>query len=185
LVMSSFDLPPSIPDYMITVRPFANIDDRDLEEAAAITPPSQDLADSQQYTCNSSALHILQCRRIQSEISAVTLRWDYNAQFENASDWRIRILTELENFKSRVKNFSDPESKGYTSQRWQAMIYHYTLLMLYRPTKANVVGSAGDWSVQASSQACLMFRKTQIDRQIAQPWLAVSMTQHLMTLLLT
>lgn len=185
LVMSSFDLPPSIPDYMITVRPFANIDDHDLEEAAAITPPSQDLADSQQYTCNSSALHILQCRRIQSEISAVTLRWDYNAQFENTSDWRIRILTELENFKSRVKNFSDPQSKGYTSQRWQAMIYHYTLLMLYRPTKANVVGSAGDWSVQASSQACLMFRKTQIDRQIAQPWLAVSMTQHLMTLLLT
>ncbi|KAL1799397.1 hypothetical protein ACET3X_003434 [Alternaria dauci] len=45
--------------------------------------------------------------------------------------------------------------------------------MLYRPTKANVVGSAGDWSVQASSQACLMFRKTQIDRQIAQPWLAL------------
>ncbi|CAN9259052.1 unnamed protein product [Alternaria alternata] len=111
--------------------------------------------------------------RIQSEISAVTLRWDYDTQFENTSDWRIRILTELDNFKSRVKNFSDPQSKGYTSQRWQAMIYHYTLLMLYRPTKANVVGSAGDWSVQASSQACLMFRRTQIDRQIAQPWLAL------------
>jgi hypothetical protein len=145
LVMSSFDLPPSIPDYMITVRPFANIEDHELWETAAITPPSHDLPDSQHYTCNSSALHILQCRRIQSEISAVTLRWDYDTQFENTSDWRIRILTELDNFKSRVKNFSDPQSKGYTSQRWQAMIYHYTLLMLYRPTKANVVGSAGDW----------------------------------------
>jgi hypothetical protein len=178
LVMSSFDLPPSIPDYMITVKPFANIEDHDLLAAAAITPPNCDLADSQTYTCNSSALHILQCRRIQSEISAVTLRWDYDTHFENTADWRIRILTELENFKSRVQNFSDPRSKGYTSQRWQAMIYHYTLLMLYRPTKANVVGSAGDWSVQASSQACLMFRKTQIDRQIAQPWLAVSIHEH-------
>ena len=61
------------------------------------------------------------------------------------------------------------------------MIYHYTLLMLYRPTKVNVIGSAGDWSVQASSQACLMFRSTQIDRQIAQPWLAVSEFKRLMT----
>jgi hypothetical protein len=145
LVMSSFDLPPSIPDYMITVKPFANIEDHELLGAAATTPPNCDLPDSQSYTCNSSALHILQCRRIQSEISAVTLRWDYEAQFENTSDWRIRILAELENFKSRVHNFSDPNSKGYTSQRWQAMIYHYTLLMLYRPTKANVTGSAGDW----------------------------------------
>ncbi|CAN9224832.1 unnamed protein product [Alternaria alternata] len=158
LVMSSFDLPPSIPDYMITVRPFANVEDHDLWETAAITPPSHDLPDSQHYTCNSSALHILQCRRIQSEISAVTLRWDYDTQFENTSDWRIRILTELDNFKSRVKNFSDPQSKGYTSQRWQAMIYHYTLLMLYRPTKANVVGSAGDWLlVQFQSGITLLY----------------------------
>ncbi|CAN9191354.1 unnamed protein product [Alternaria alternata] len=96
--------------------------------------------------------------RIQSEISAVTLRWDYDTQFENTSDWRIRILTELDNFKSRVKNFSDPQSKGYTSQRWQAMIYHYTLLMLYRPTKANVVGSAGDWLlVQFQSGITLLY----------------------------
>lgn len=178
LIMSAFDLPPSVSDQMITVRPFANIEDRDLLGAAAATPARRELADAPEYTCMSPALHILQCRRIQSEISAVTLRWDYDTQFENASEWRIRILAELEKFKSRVQNFSDPQSKGYTSQRWQAMIYHYTLLMLYRPTKTNVVGSAGDWSVQASTQACLMFRKSQIDRQIAQPWLAVSVIKH-------
>lgn len=172
LVMSSFDLPPSIPDLTITVRTFANIEDCDLLGAATMT--NGELVDSPTYTSMSSALHILQCRRIQSEISAVALRWDYSPAFENASDWRIRILAELENYKARVQNFSDPYSKGYTSQRWQAMIYHYTLLMLYRPTKDNVTNSAGDWSVQASSQACLMFRRTQIDRQIAQPWLAVS-----------
>jgi hypothetical protein len=65
------------------------------------------------------------------------------------------------------------------------MIYHYTLLMLYRPTKDNVMGSAGDWSVQASTQACLMFRRTQIDRQIAQPWLAVSALQTTLSCSLT
>lgn len=158
---------------MITVRPFANIEDSDLLEAASVTPPDCELSDMSTYTCMSSALHILQCRRIQSEISAVTLRWDYQTHFEDASEWRIRILAELENYKSRVQKFSDPQSKGYTSQRWLAMIYHYTLLMLYRPTKENVTSSAGDWSVQASCQACLMFRRTQIDRQIAQPWLAL------------
>jgi hypothetical protein len=185
LVMSAFDLPPTIPDPMITVRPFANIEDRDLLSAVSITPPNYELADSPNYTCMSSALHILQCRRIQSEISAITLRWDYAPHFENSSDWRIRILAELENYKARVQNFSDPQSKGYTSQRWQAMIYHYTLLMLYRPTKDNVMGSAGDWSVQASTQACLMFRRTQIDRQIAQPWLAVSALQTTLSCSLT
>ncbi|KAI2480984.1 Fungal-trans multi-domain protein [Pyrenophora tritici-repentis] len=173
LVMSAFDLPPSVSDQMITVRPFANIEDRDLLGAAAVTSAMVELADDPKYTCMSPALHILQCRRIQSEISAVTLRSDYYTQFESTSEWRVRILAELEKFKSRVQRFSDPQSKGYTSQRWQAMIYYYTLLMLYRPTKANVLETAGDWSVQASTQACLMFRKSQIDRQIAQPWLAL------------
>jgi hypothetical protein len=174
MVMTSFDHPPSIPDLMITVKPFANIEDRDLLSAASMTPPDCELVNSPSYTCMSSALHILQCRRIQSEICAITLRWDYSPHFENASDWRIRILAELETYKAKVQNFSDPQAKGYTSHRWLALIYHYTLLMLYRPTKVNVTGPAGDWSVQASSQACLMYRRSQIDRQIAQPWLAVS-----------
>ncbi|KAH7082042.1 hypothetical protein FB567DRAFT_561937 [Paraphoma chrysanthemicola] len=173
LVMSSFDLPPSIPDSMISVRPFANIEDCDFHHAAASTPADRELDDVPTYTSMSPALHILYCRRIQSEISAITLRWDYTLHYENSPEWRIRILAELEDYKSRVQKFSDPKSKGYTSQRWLAMIYHYTLLQLYRPTKSNVAGPAGDWSVQASSQACLMFRRTQIDRQIAHPWLAL------------
>lgn len=40
------------------------------------------------------------------------------------------------------------------------------------------MGPAGDWSVQASTQACLTFRKTQMDRQIASPWIAVSLNVH-------
>ncbi|KAF2023990.1 hypothetical protein EK21DRAFT_104984 [Setomelanomma holmii] len=159
-VMSTFDLPPSVPDAMISVKPFANIEDRDFQQVAVSTPSDRELYDVPSYTSMAPALHILYCRRI-------------HLQYENSPEWRIRILAELEDYKSRVQKVSDPESKGYTSQRWLAMIYHYTLLQLYRPMKSNVVGPAGDWSVQASSQACLMFRRTQIDRQIAHPWLAL------------
>lgn len=178
LVMSSFDLPPSIPDAMITVKIYNNIDDHDLLRVASATPQDCELPDAPTYTCVSSSLHIVQCRRIQSEIMAFTLRGDYAARFENSPEWRIRILAELETYRSRVQKFSDPHSKGYTSHRWLAMIYHYTLLMLYRPTKETVLGPAGDWSVQASSQACLIFRKTQMDRQVAQSWLGVSLYPH-------
>ncbi|KAK6063395.1 fungal specific transcription factor domain-containing protein [Seiridium cupressi] len=173
LVMSSFDLPPSIPDAMITLKIYNNIEDHDLLQVASETPQDSELPDASNYTCVSSSLHIVQCRRIQSEIMAFTLRWDYAMRFEKSPEWRIRILAELENYRSRVQKFSDPHSKGYTSNRWLAMIYHYTLLMLYRPTKETVLGPAGDWSVQASSQACLIFRKTQMDRQIAQSWLGL------------
>ena len=175
MIVASFELPPSIPDVMITARLYANIDDEDLEDVAARTPPDSELPDMPVYTCVSSSLHILQCRRIQSEIAGYTLRWDYQENYENSVEWRMRILNELENYKSRVQNFSDPHSKGHASHRWLAMIYHYTLLLLYRPNKDNVLGPAGDWAIQASSQACLMFRKSQMDRQIAQAWIGVGL----------
>uniref|UniRef100_A0A8H7KEM6 Zn(2)-C6 fungal-type domain-containing protein n=1 Tax=Bionectria ochroleuca TaxID=29856 RepID=A0A8H7KEM6_BIOOC len=173
MIVASFELPPSISDLMITTKLYSNISDEDLEAIAAQTPAENELPDSPTYTCVSSALHILQCRRIQSEISGYTLRWDYKERYEQATEWRIRILSELETYKSRVQNFSDPLSKGHTSHRWLAMIYHYTLLTLYRPTKETVLGAAGDWSIQASSQASLAFRKSQMDRQIAQGWVGL------------
>ncbi|KIV99833.1 hypothetical protein, variant [Verruconis gallopava] len=173
LIVASFDLPPSLTDAMITAKIYANIEDHDLLDVANRTPADKELPDSRQYTSLSPSLHILQCRRIQSEIAGYTLRWDYASQYEKAHDWRVRILAELENYKLRAQRFSEPQSKGYTSQRWLAMIYHYTLLTLFRPKKDNVAGAAGDWSVQASSQACLIFRKTQMDRQIASPWIGL------------
>jgi hypothetical protein len=175
IVMSSLHIPPSIPDSMITARLYANIDDEDLAVLAAQPPYDTEIPDAGVLTSLSPSLHIIQCRRIQSEITAFTLRYDYESQFEDSLDWRIRILTELENFKARVHSFSDPSAKGHSSQRWLGMFYHYTLLMLYRPTKAGVLGPAGDWSVQASSQACLIFRKSQMDREVAQAWLGVSL----------
>ncbi|KAF4958823.1 hypothetical protein FGADI_2167 [Fusarium gaditjirri] len=173
VVMSSFELPPSISDTMITAKLYANIDDEDIEMVAAQTAADQELPDSNKYTSVSSSLHILQCRRIQSEIFGYTLHWDYKSRYENSLDWRLQVLNELESYKARVQNFTDPQSKGHTSQRWLAMIYHYTLLTLYRPTMDNVLGPAGDWSIQAGSQACLIFRKSQMDRQIAQAWLGL------------
>ncbi|CVK96551.1 uncharacterized protein FMAN_10902 [Fusarium mangiferae] len=174
LVMSSFELPPSVSDTMITAKLYANIDDEDIETVAAQTAADEELPNSSKYTSVSSALHILQCRRIQSEIFGYTLHWEYKSRYEDSLDWRLQILNELESYKARVQNFTDPQSKGHTSQRWLAMIYHYTLLTLYRPTMDNVLGPAGDWSIQAGSQACLIFRKSQMDRQIAQAWLGVS-----------
>ncbi|KAJ2968523.1 hypothetical protein NQ176_g9138 [Zarea fungicola] len=173
LVMASFEMPPCLPDEMITTKLFANMDDDHLQRACAETPADAELLDSVSYTCVSPSLHILQCRRIQSEICTFILRWDYKEHYENSLEWRIRILNELERYKARVKNFTDPDSKGHSSQRWLAMIYHYTLLLLYRPTKDNVLGPAGDWAIQASSQACLIFRRSQMDRQVAQAWLGI------------
>ncbi|KAK0383335.1 hypothetical protein NLU13_9248 [Sarocladium strictum] len=173
IVMSSFHIPPSIPDSMITAKLYANVDDEDLAVLAAQLPYEAEIPDATVPTSLSPSLHIIQCRRIQSEITAHTLRYDYETQLEDSLDWRIRILTELETFKARVHSFSDPSAKGHTSQRWLGMFYHYTLLMLYRPTKQGVLGPAGDWSVQASSQACLIFRKSQMDRQVAQAWLGL------------
>lgn len=174
IVMASLHIPPSIPDSVITTKLYANIDDDDLSALAVQVPTGLEIQDSPAYTCVSSSLHIVQCRRIQSEIAGYTLRWDYATQFEDSLDWRIRILSELESYKARVQSVSDPQAKGHTSQRWLGVFYYYSLLMLYRPTKEGVLGPAGDWSVQASSQACLIFRKSQMDRQIAQAWLGVS-----------
>lgn len=176
LVMASFEMPPCLPDEMISTKLFANLDDDHLQRACTETPAHAELSDSVSYTCVSPSLHILQCRRIQSEICTFILRWDYKEHYENSLEWRIRILNELQRYKARVKNFTDPNSKGHSSQRWLAMIYHYTLLLLYRPTKDSVLGPAGDWAIQASSQACLIFRRSQMDRQVAQAWLGVSKT---------
>lgn len=173
LVMTSLHVPPSIPDNVITTKLYANIDDDDLSTLVSQVPLDSELPDSPSFTCVSSSLQIAQCRRIQSEIEGYTLRGDYETHYEGSSEWRARVLAELESYKARVQKFSDPQAKGHTSHRWLGMFYHYTLLMLYRPTKQSVLGPAGDWSVQASSQACLIFRKSQMDRQIAQGWLGV------------
>ncbi|RDW57640.1 hypothetical protein BP6252_13722 [Coleophoma cylindrospora] len=173
LVSAAFDLPVSIPDTAIDAKIYANVDDKDLIQVAFATPPGTKLKGSNQFTEVSPALHIIQIRRIQSEILNYTLNCGFAAQFAAQSDWRNWILSELKAWKSQVHHYTEPGSKGYTSSRWFAIIYHCALLMLYRPTKDNVLGPAGDWSVQASTQACLAFRKSQMDRQVALPWLAL------------
>ncbi|RKL33526.1 hypothetical protein BFJ72_g10042 [Fusarium proliferatum] len=108
LVMFSFELPPSVSDTMITAKLYVNIDDEDIETVVAQTAADEELPDSTKYTSVSSALHILQCRRIQSEIFGYTLHWEYKSRYEDSLEWRLQILNELESCKARVQNFTDP-----------------------------------------------------------------------------
>ncbi|KAI9729375.1 MAG: hypothetical protein M1834_006899 [Cirrosporium novae-zelandiae] len=172
-VGTAFDLPFTISDDNISVEMFANVDDDERLLQATDSPRTRELQNSVSRTSISSALHIVHCRRIQSEILSTTLHHSFLKHPNSISDWRSRILAKLDHWKSQCKQFSDPDSKGYTSDGWLGMIYHYSLVMLYRPTKASVSGPAGDWSVQASSKACLIFRGFQKERTIAQHWLGL------------
>lgn len=173
LCSASFDLPPSVSDSMISVRMFANADDDQLTSLADLVVPGEEMRDSPGFTSVSPAIHNLQCRRIQSEILNYTLNKDHATLRSSSLDWTIQILAELQSWKAQVSRYANPNSKGYTSRRWLAMVYHYSLLMLFRPTKESVLGAAGDWCIKASTQACIIFRKCQIERQIARPWLGV------------
>lgn len=103
----------------------------------------------------------------------MTLRRDFLGHSAESFVWRSTVLEALKKWNVRSKLFADPSQRGYVSLRWLSMIYHYNLVMLYRPTREVVEGMAGDWSVQACCQALLLFRKFQAAREIAQPWLGV------------
>lgn len=93
---------------MITAKLYVNIDDEDIVTVAAQTAADEELPDSTKCTSVSSAFHILQCRRIQSEVFGYTLHWKYKSRYEDSLEWRLQILNELESCKARVQNFTDP-----------------------------------------------------------------------------
>ena len=121
----------------------------------------------------SAALHILRSRQLESEIQETVLRKDYNAHSEEAAAWRIQISEKVKDWDNVSATMSRPSQKGYLSPRWLKMIYYYQIIMLYRPTRGLAQGIAGDLSVQACCQALLLFRRLQMAREIAQPWLGV------------
>lgn len=153
---------------------FDNVDDDYLVTAASSTPPGTHLVGSSSPTNVSSALHIFAGRKIESEIQEATLRKEFVVHSEESFVWRASVMDRLQKWNLLSKSSSDPTQKGYVSRRWLSMIYYYNLVTLYRPTRTIVIGMAGDWSVQACSQALLLFRKFQMGREIAQPWLGVS-----------
>lgn len=168
-VGTAFDLPFSIPDYQITVRLYANTDDYELDERSS----SEDLQNVPRITSVSFALHLVYCRQIQSEILNTTLHRDFGKQYDGLSHWRLRVLGKLDRWKSLCHRYADPRSITLTSGEWLNMIYNYSLAMLYQPTKANVCGPAGDWTVKSYVQACLIFRKFQRETQMTELWLGL------------
>lgn len=102
------------------------------------------------------------------------LRTDFVSDSEEAFEWRAQILGKLKDWNARSRTSTVPSQKGYVSLRWHKMIYYYDIVTLYRPTRISAQGISGDLSVQACCQALLLFRKFQMAREIAQPWLGVS-----------
>ncbi|KAG4413105.1 hypothetical protein IFR04_013757 [Cadophora malorum] len=169
-VSTALDLPFSIPDYQITVKLFANIDDHELENLTEHVESSQDRS---HLTSVSYALHVVYCRQIQSEILNMTLHRDFAKQFDRLSHWRHGVLGKLDRWKTLCHRHSDPRSTTFTSNEWLNMMYNYSLAMLYQPTRSTVTGPAGDWTVKSCIQACLIFRKFQRETQRIELWLGL------------
>ncbi|KAI1619313.1 fungal-specific transcription factor domain-containing protein [Exophiala viscosa] len=160
-------LPFSIADDNITVPHFDNIDDSALVDLSFASNGSST------YTSVSSALHRDRCFQIQSEILNVTMRSDFAMNFDSLSDWRSYILSKLDDWKSQLLQAADSNTKSPTDERWIQIVYNHCLLYLHIPTKSNVRGPAGDWSVQASTRTILIFRKFQGYRTLPHPMLGL------------
>ncbi|EXJ77599.1 hypothetical protein A1O3_09826 [Capronia epimyces CBS 606.96] len=160
-------LPFSIADDNITVPLFENIDDSALLDGSFVSQGSS------AKTSVSSALHRERCFQIQSEILNVTMRADFAMNFDSLSDWRSYILAKLDHWRSQLSHFSDSDTKTPMHERWILIVYNHCLLYLHIPTKSNVRGPAGDWSVQASTQSILIFRKYQGYGTIPHPMLGL------------
>ncbi|KAF4822788.1 Pyrimidine pathway regulatory protein 1 [Colletotrichum tropicale] len=173
-VGTMFDLPFSVPDYQITVKMYANVDDADLAARCAASFP-HDPDTGRRLTSVSAALHVVYCRQIQSEILNTTLHRDFHTHFDRASHWRLRVLEKLDRWRALCHRYADTSSplRNFTSSEWLHMIYNYSLAMLYQPTKATAAGPAGDWTVKSCVQACLIFRRFQRETPITELWLGL------------
>jgi hypothetical protein len=158
---------------MLTERQyFDNMDDSALVDGSCASNGSST------NTSVSSALHRDRCFQIQSEILNVTMRSDFAMNFDSLSDWRSYILSKLDHWKSQLLQAADRNTKSPTDERWIQIVYNHCLLYLHIPTKSNVRGPAGDWSVQASTRTILIFRKFQGYRTLPHPMLGVSLYLH-------
>ena len=105
------------------------------------------------------------------------LQKNFAPDSNEAFHWRSGILNKLHEWNKVSKSTPEPFQKGYVSLRWLEMIYFYHIISLFRPTKAIAPTIAGDWTVHCCCQAIILFRRFQMAREIAQPWLGVSSTQ--------
>ncbi|KIV98845.1 uncharacterized protein PV09_09416 [Verruconis gallopava] len=168
-VCSTFDFPCSIPDDNITVPLFDDVDDDQLltswDPSAAISPAVA--------TMMTPALHVIKSRQIESEMQEMMLRKSFSPESSQAFHWRSMMLVKLQEWNSISRSSPEPFQKGYVSLRWLEMIYYYHIISLFRPTKALASGIAGDWSVHSCCKALTLFRRFQMAREIAKPWLGL------------
>ncbi|KAH7014112.1 uncharacterized protein B0I36DRAFT_369106 [Microdochium trichocladiopsis] len=173
-VGATFHLPCAVSDSHITVRLYANVDDPDLEQHCSRATTVGSAAGSggevrgvDRLTDVSAALHVVYCRQIQSEILNFTLHRNHAAHHRHDDRWRLRVLDKLDRWRVLWQRYEQPGSGTNTSGTgnwdWIDMMYSYSLGMLYRPTKTSVFDSAGAWTVKASVQALLIFRRFQRD----------------------
>lgn len=102
------------------------------------------------------------------------MRSDFSANFDSLSDWRSYVLSKLERWRSQLQDAAENNSRRPTDWRWILIVYNHCLLFLHIPTTLNVRGPAGDWSLRASIQTIMIFRKFQSYKTIPHPWLGVS-----------
>ena len=155
-------------------QPFANMNDDEIKVWQPRTDRLEQVESVPRRTQVSSALHLIRGRRIQSRILSILMRADYEPRFGASHQWRLHMLEILNQWKAQLQPHSDPLSRGYTSEGWVGMLYNYTVLLLYRPTQANVCDRVVEGCIQACTDIALTFWTYLKSRQTAQLWPGVS-----------
>ncbi|KAL0783222.1 hypothetical protein CaCOL14_001128 [Colletotrichum acutatum] len=109
-VDTTFDLPFSVPDYQITVKLYANIDDADLDAACERASFPDRYHHPRGRTGVSAALHVVYCRQIQSEILNTTLHRDFSTHFDDLPHWRLRVLDKLDRWRALCHRYADADA---------------------------------------------------------------------------
>ena len=91
------------------------------------------------------------------------------------SEWQDSMRLQIDNWADEIYSHSLMNTDGYQSPLWLGLISQLSRLLLCRPSRRNINTQISDVALQASCDACTTFRALQKKRQIAQPWLVVSL----------
>ena len=91
------------------------------------------------------------------------------------SEWQESMRLQIDNWADEIYSHSLMNTEGYQSPLWLGLISQLSRLLLCRPSRTNINTEISDVALQASCDACTTFRALQKKRQIAQPWLVVSL----------
>jgi hypothetical protein len=91
------------------------------------------------------------------------------------SEWQESMRLQIDNWADEIYSHSLINTEGYQSPLWLGLISQLSRLLLCRPSRGNIDTHISDVALQASCDACTTFRALQKKRQIAQPWLVVSL----------